>query len=49
MQALARALVERGHEVVVVTPNYGAAALEEQAGVRIVRFPYPRRLPQGRP
>jgi glycosyltransferase involved in cell wall biosynthesis len=48
MQALARALVGRGHEVVVVTPNYGAAAREEQDGVRIVRFPFPRRLPPGR-
>jgi glycosyltransferase involved in cell wall biosynthesis len=48
MQALARALVAHGHEVVVVTPNYGAAALEIQEGVRIVRFPFPRRLPQGR-
>jgi glycosyltransferase involved in cell wall biosynthesis len=48
MQALARALVGRGHEVVVVTPNYGAAAREEQDGLRIVRFPFPRRLPPGR-
>ena len=48
MQALARALVVRGHEVVVVTPNYGAAALEVQDGVRIVRFSFPRRLPPGR-
>lgn len=31
-----------------MTPNYGAAALEERDGVRIVRFPFPRRLPPGR-
>lgn len=48
MDALARGLAGRGHEVVVVTPNYGAAAREEQDGVRIVRFPFPRRLPPGR-
>ena len=48
MDALARALAGRGHEVVVVTPNYGAAAREERDGVRIVRFPFPRRLLPGR-
>jgi glycosyltransferase involved in cell wall biosynthesis len=47
-EALARALAARGHEVVVVTPNYGAGALEERQGVRIVRFPFPRHLPPGR-
>ena len=48
MQALARALASRGHEVVVITPNYGAAAREERDGVTVVRFPFPRRLPEGR-
>jgi glycosyltransferase involved in cell wall biosynthesis len=48
MQALARALAARGHAVTVVTPNWGAAAREERDGVRVVRFPFPRRLPPGR-
>ncbi len=47
-EALARALTARGHRVVVVTPNYGAAAVEERDGVRVVRFPFPVRLPPGR-
>lgn len=47
-EALARALAARGHRVVVVTPNYGAAAREERDGVRIVRFPFPLRLTPGR-
>ncbi len=48
MDALARALAARGHRVVVVTPNYGAAPEEERDGVRIVRFPFPVKLPPGR-
>jgi glycosyltransferase involved in cell wall biosynthesis len=48
MQALARALAARGHEVVVVTPNYGAPSEERQDGVLIVRFPFPVRLAPGR-
>jgi glycosyltransferase involved in cell wall biosynthesis len=47
-EALARALAARGHRVVVVTPNYGAAAAEERDGVRIARFPFPKKLPPGR-
>lgn len=48
LDALARAMVRRGHRVTVVTPNYGAAPREERDGVRIVRFPFPLRLPPGR-
>ena len=48
LDALARALAGRGHAVVVVTPNYGAAPEEERDGVRIVRFPFPVKLPPGR-
>jgi glycosyltransferase involved in cell wall biosynthesis len=47
-QALARALAARGHRPVVVTPNYGAPAREDDGGVRIVRFPFPLKLPPGR-
>jgi glycosyltransferase involved in cell wall biosynthesis len=48
LEALARALAARGHHVVIVTPNYGAAPTETRDGFRIVRFPFPRRLPPGR-
>jgi glycosyltransferase involved in cell wall biosynthesis len=48
LAALADALVARGHRVTVVTPNWGAAAREEQRGVRIVRFAFPHRLAPGR-
>lgn len=47
LELLGRALVERGHEVMVVTPNYGAASREERDGVRVVRFPFWRGLPPG--
>lgn len=48
LDALARALAGRGHRVVVVTPNYGAAPEEERDRVRVVRFPFPVKLPPGR-
>ena len=48
LAALAGALAVRGHRVTVVTPNWGAPSREEQHGVRIVRFPFPRRLAPGR-
>ena len=48
MDALARALAGRGHDVLVVTPNYGAAPDERRDGFHIVRFPFPIRLPPGR-
>jgi glycosyltransferase involved in cell wall biosynthesis len=47
-EALARALARRGLGVVVVTPNYGAAALEERDGFRVRRFPFPVKRPPGR-
>ena len=48
LQALARSLARRGHRVVVVTPNWGAAPREERDGITIVRFPFPVKLPPGR-
>jgi glycosyltransferase involved in cell wall biosynthesis len=45
--AWAGALARRGCRVVVVTPNYGAAAHEEREGVIIHRVPFPLRLPPG--
>jgi glycosyltransferase involved in cell wall biosynthesis len=47
-EAWARALARRGHRVVVVTPNYGAAAREDSHGVTIVRVPIAGRLEPGR-
>lgn len=48
LAALAGALAARGHHVIVVTPNWGAAPREEQRGVRIIRFPFPHKLEPGR-
>jgi len=48
LDALARALAHRGHDVVVVTPNYGAARVERRDGVKVLRFPFPVKLPPGR-
>jgi glycosyltransferase involved in cell wall biosynthesis len=47
IRLLAEALVDRGHSVTVVTPNYGAAEREEVGGVTVVRFPFWKRLPPG--
>jgi glycogen synthase len=47
IRLLAEALVARGHDVTVVTPNYGAAARESVEGVTVVRYPFWRRLPTG--
>ena len=47
LELLARAMIDRGHEVTVVTPNYGAPAREEVNGVPVVRFPFWRRLRPG--
>ena len=50
-EALARALVKSGHHVVVITPNWGAAAVEARDGMRIRRFrlPFVRARPPGPP
>lgn len=45
--AWAAALTRRGHRVTVVTPNYGAAAREDQAGATIIRVPFPVKLRPG--
>jgi len=45
---LARALVERGHEVAILTPNYGAVTDEVEHGVRIHRYWFPRKMQPGR-
>jgi len=48
VEALARALAGRGHGVVVITPNWGAAPVEERHGFRVRRFPFPVKRPPGR-
>jgi glycosyltransferase involved in cell wall biosynthesis len=48
VEALARALAARGHGVSVLTPNWGAAPLEERDGFRVRRFPFPVKRPPGR-
>ena len=44
----ARALVEAGHEVTVLTPRYRGAREEMLDGVRVLRFPFPLKLATGR-
>src|SRR5690349_1770364 len=45
--AWASALARHGHEVLVVTPNYGAPSREQHDGVTIVRIPFPVKLRPG--
>ena len=47
-QALARALIARGHDVTILTPNYGAPWREVDQGVPIRRYWFPRRVEPGR-
>jgi glycosyltransferase involved in cell wall biosynthesis len=47
VEALARALAARGHDVVVITPNWGASAVEARDGFRVRRFPFPVKRPPG--
>jgi glycosyltransferase involved in cell wall biosynthesis len=47
VEALARALASLGHAVVVITPNWGAAPMEERQGFRVRRFAFPVKLPAG--
>lgn len=45
--ALAEAMGRHGHRVVVVTPNYGAAPVEETGNVSVRRIPFPVKLRPG--
>lgn len=45
--AWAAALARRGHQVTVVTPNYGSSPREERDGVTVIRVPFPVSLPPG--
>src|SRR5207245_11620928 len=46
---IADALAERGRRVTVVTPSWGVAPREQGDGVRIVRFPFPKKRDRHRP
>jgi glycosyltransferase involved in cell wall biosynthesis len=48
VEALARSLATRGHGVVVITPNWGAAPVESRDGYVVRRFPFPVKRPPGR-
>lgn len=37
---LAKSLVKKGHQIVVITPNYGNRGQEVLDGIKIVRFPF---------
>ena len=47
LRLLARALVQAGDRVTIVTPAYGAPRDDVIEGARVVRFPVPRRLASG--
>lgn len=43
----AKSLAKAGHQVTVITPNYGAPSWEIIDGVEIFRFPFPKKLSKG--
>lgn len=43
----AKSLVQMGHRITVLTPNYGAPSQEEVEGVEIFRFSFPKKLARG--
>lgn len=46
---LAKGLVKRGHQVVVITPNYGGQKQQIVDGIKIVRFPFYAKIKQTQP
>lgn len=48
-QALARALVDAGHTVAIITPDYGqqAAGVADEDDIRVARFAFPIKLSPG--
>src|SRR3990172_3855011 len=46
---LAKALIREGHEVLVVTPNYGTHKSETKDQIKIFRFPFPKKIKKYRP
>jgi|GEM_PF-803489 len=43
----AKSLAKVGHQITVITPNYGAPSREVIEGVEIYRFPFPKKLSKG--
>jgi glycosyltransferase involved in cell wall biosynthesis len=43
----AKALIQAGHRVVIITPNFGAKAYEQIKGIEVYRFFFPNRLAPG--
>ena len=48
MFELGKALVGSGHQVAVITPNYGAEGESVESGMHVLRFPFPKKLKTGR-
>jgi len=46
---LAKGLIEAGHQVLVVTPNYGSGKSEVKDKIKILRFPFPKKNKKNRP
>lgn len=44
---LAQKLAEDGHEVFMLTPNYGATPLEKMGRLTVIRYPYPYKMKPG--
>lgn len=44
---LARQLAVAGHQTVVITPNYGAAAQEQMSNLLVKRYPFPYKMKPG--
>lgn len=44
---LARTLIEKGHKVGILTPNYRTKSFENIKGIKVYRFPFPAKLPKG--
>lgn len=46
---LAREIIKNGHQVIIVTPNYGAKDEEFMDGMKIVRFPFFKKIKNNAP
>ncbi|PIQ85371.1 MAG: hypothetical protein COV74_09230 [Candidatus Omnitrophica bacterium CG11_big_fil_rev_8_21_14_0_20_45_26] len=48
MYELAKGLRTKGHDVVIITPNYGTKSFEENESGRIYRYAFVKRMKEGR-
>ncbi len=46
---LAKGLIDAGHQVLVLTPNYGSNQSEVKDKINISRFPFPKKIKNNRP